>query len=692
MYVLNVATFLRPFAVKKDTPTYSLNHAAMLRNYFLVTFRSLNRKKFYTGINIVGLAIGMVAFMLIVTYVSKELSYDKFWPDYENIYRVTYEEYQHGELKDHHASNWIPVAPLAKQTFPEVQHATRFLKSSFWLPNYARWIDADNREIDINSNQYLWVDSSFMDVFSLPFIRGQADDFRAVGATVITRSKAVEIFGKDWETAPSGGKLNPIGKVFSIYSNVLEWVKDNSTATIVGVIEDFPDNAHFKADIIQHHLLFQPFGMEWGLGADELYTYVKVFPGTDISALQQKLSSINNHQALISQGYSFEFPLQALPRIHLYSHLENEFMPGGSPVIVYALIIVAALVLLLAWVNYVNLTTVQSMERAKEVGLRKVIGARRVELIQQFLLHTLVINTLSACLVFWLLKFLLPVFNQYLSTDLGLVLYRNGWPTPGLFWGLFGLVYLVGALLSGIYPALVLSSFKPAVALRGKLHAQHRFLGIRLRNSLMVFQFAISMLLIVGKLTVFRQTHFMQSQQLGFDMEKMVIIENSLATDSTLGAKMEVFRDQIKEHTSFTQAALSSTVPGNNNLVWRFGRVGTEDFKNYNCQLGDYEFMECYDIKLLAGRLFQEDRPNDYQTAIVNEAALKQLGYRTPEEALQANITDFVHPGKNVREIIGVVKNHHQSSLHISAEPIVFLLNKAIFHWKVPDREGSRPC
>ncbi|CAN5330116.1 hypothetical protein BH23BAC1_BH23BAC1_17660 [soil metagenome] len=428
--------------------------------------------------------------------------------------------------------------------------------------------------------------------------------------------------------------------------------------------------------------------LHWGFGAGNYYTYIKVKPNSDINALEKKFSSLYTFQKLITEGFHSDFLLQPMEQIHLYSKLGKEFKPGGSSIIVYALLIVAGLVLLLAWMNYVNLTTVQSMERAKEVGLRKVIGARKVELIKQFLIHTFLVNAFSACITVGILIIALPLFNQYLGIKLDLLLYQNGLSNPWLFWVLFALIYIFGAFLSGIYPAFVLSSFKPVVALRGKIVSQHKFMGFRLRNSLIIFQFTISILLIVGTLTVFQQTNHMQSQHLGFELDKLVVLENSII-DSTLSSRMKYFKDQINDQTSFSLAALSSTIPGKNNLFWGFGRPGADDFKNITCILGDYDFFDCYGIELLAGRKFNEAFPNDKQNAIINEAAMELLGFKSVDEVLQAEITDKVELGKNIRNIVGLVKNHHQSSLHSAAEPIVFLLNTAMFHWSDENENWS---
>ncbi|CAN5330236.1 hypothetical protein BH23BAC1_BH23BAC1_17670 [soil metagenome] len=212
----------------------------MLLNYLLISLRTLARKKTYTAINIIGLAIGMAAFMAIIAYLSHEMSYDKFWPEHENIYRITDKEYHHGEFIDHQASTWLPVAALAKQEFSEIQHATRFIRGSFWSPTYTLWFDVDNKEYEINTEKYLLTDPSFFDVFSFTFIRGNAKAFKAPGNAVITRSKANELFGKEWQHAESGSKYDPIGKVFYSRSSIMESLNISSTATITGIIEDIP--------------------------------------------------------------------------------------------------------------------------------------------------------------------------------------------------------------------------------------------------------------------------------------------------------------------------------------------------------------------------------------------------------------------------------------------------------------------
>ncbi|CAN5227812.1 ABC transporter permease [soil metagenome] len=660
----------------------------MLHNYFLIIFRTLAKKKTYAAINVLGLAIGMAAFMSIITFVSYELSYDKFWNDHQNIFRATLKTYQGEVITNDGAANWVILGALTKMELPEVKNATRFVKAQR-LPTYPKHVELlydNNKKVEINSESLIASDSSFFQVFSFKFIKGDPDAYVTPNSIVLPAFKADVLFGEQWRTSEPGSPHDPIGK--TIYLRSASQVIEQFT--LIGIIENFPPNSHFYAEGIFHHEFFtSELHLTWGPGGTIFYTYLKLYSNTHIPTFQKKINDLGKQNKVsVDQGYRYEFPLQPLESIFLGSNLEMELKPSGNKTVIYALSIVAGMVLILAWLNYLNLTMVQSMERAREVGLRKVIGARKSNLVKQFLLNSLVINFFSAILAVIILHFSLPLLNQFLGTNLELSIYSKGIPREDIFWVIFILVYFIGSIISGLYPALVLSSFKPIVALKGKVSSRASVLGVNVRSGIITFQFVISFLLVIGTLAVINQTRFMQSQSLGFESDKMVIIENLFAKDTTYSQRVDHFKDQLSASTIFTQTSVSSSYPGHFYSNWHYANEGSEDFKSFTLISVDYDFFNCYGIPLTVGRTFSKEFPNDVKNIIVNEAAMELLGFNTEKDIIRQKIKDDVHK-LNLREIIGVVKNHHHSSLHAQPYPIIYLLTDAEFYYGLAETEGK---
>ena len=652
----------------------------MLRHLLIITTRRIIRNKKFSLINITGLAIGMAAFMSIVIYVSHQMSFDKFWPDHENIYRASLQYYEHGVLTQHMASNYSPVAVLAKNNLPEVTNATRFGKlMGDAFSNRIKFIYQENQEITFDKESILATDSSFFQVFAFDFIKGSAEHYNKINTLVITASKADQFFGETWRNAEPGSNDDPIGKSIAMhsFSNKQGWFNFDHF-NLAGIVEDIPENSHIAGEGFFYHEYFL-VDHSLTFSINSFYTFLKLSPGANINWVESKLNDAIEDAYDSDPGNVLKSPLMALDKIHLQSNLYKEFKPGGNTMVIYALSIVAAMILFLAWLNYVNLTLVQDMERAKEVGLRKVIGAQKFSLLQQFLLKAFLINLISALLAINILVLALPLINQFLGTQLELALYYQGISYSRGFWLVFSLLFVCGTFVSGLYPALVVSSFQPAVALRGKITSRLKFMGTSFRSGIIVFQFMVAILLVMGTLIVVRQTNFMQSQPLGFDLDMQLVIENDFKYDSTLTDRFNVFEEQLSQHSFFQEVAISSAYPGEFNLDWDFADQHADEFNNFYLILVDYDFFSCYGIDFIAGRPFSKDYPYDKQRAIINEAAMKLLAYETPEKALQSKLKDRAHH-LNSWEMVGVVQNHNHTSLHNQASPIVYLLKDATFY------------
>jgi putative ABC transport system permease protein len=357
--------------------------------------------------------------------------------------------------------------------------------------------------------------------------------------------------------------------------------------------------------------------------------------------------------------------------IHLHSDLRNEIGINSSIRTIYFLIVIATFILILAWVNYINLSTARSVERAKEVGVRKVVGASRMQLIRQFLVESLLLNGIGAIIAVTIVQLAVPYFNEFTGQQAPLSLWQN----PS-FWLLFILLFIGGTILSGLYPAFALSSFQPITVVKGKWRSSAG--GILLRKSLVVFQFVVSVLLITGTFAVFRQIAFMQDHDLGLNIEGVLVVKSPfIVTDNNqFDKKLEVFRNKVLQNPAVKSVAITDVVPGMEDMYSDNGikRVGGEDagVSMFSLIWSDYDFISTYNIKLLAGRNFAKQYSTDTEGAIINEAAAKALGFSSPQEAVNQKIA---YGQYYTYTVLGVVNNYHQKSLKSDYVPMLFLLN-----------------
>ncbi len=639
----------------------------MIKNNFKIAFRFFAKNKLFTIINISGLAIGVTAFLLLTQYVIFEQSYDK---GIEDVYRVTLKNSRDINDFDAGATNHPATAPAMKADFPEVQ-------------NYARMIDAkvlgtsgilsyqtvSGEVIKANSNDYkmYFAEESLLKLFNLPMKKGNSEI--ALGepqSLVLSSSVAHRFFGDE----------DPVGKHITI--NGEDKIK------VTGVFEDLPQNTHLQFDLlISFSSLDQEyFNTTWVW--PEFYNYIQLKPGTDPKNVSAKLPGfIQKYLGEIMKEYGFrtEFNLQPVGDIHLKSHLNKEISPNSSEGTLYFLIIVAGFVIGIALINFINLATSKAMERAKEVGMKKVVGAKRSTLIYQFLCESLIINFIAIGIAILLVTLLMTPFNNLVELD---ILSMDIWATPRV-WLIILCVFVIGGLLAGLYPAFVLSSFKPITVLKGKFHKSAK--GSLLRKGLVVTQFAVSIALISGTLIVYSQFSFMQNQELGFVADQNLVINAPISVDSTAQHKMEMFKNELKRDPNIHFVTTSTDIPGKP-MAWTDGiRIkgkGKEEHVPLNFMGIDHDFLDTYKMDLVAGRNFmetdisafypigEEGDPNIHPV-IINKYTVKSLGFLNPEEAIHKKIVFKYGPVERTGEVVGVVDNYHQQSLQTGFENIMLI-------------------
>jgi len=622
----------------------------MFRKNLKLSLRDLTFHKGYSIINLLGLIIGITAFILIVLWIRAETSYDSFHKQADDIYRVDYLLYEEEVLEQHSASGSKAIGKEMKNTFPEVVDYTRFYRAES-LVKYGEEPDEIIKERDL-----LYAQSSFFNVFSFPLVEGVADSsILALGNAVITEECARKYFGDE----------NPMGKVLKIdgYSDYV----------ISGVLKSIPGNSHFSFDILlSYENLVQQNRRVWddSWWGEDVYTYVLLSPEADVEALQGKLPQIP--EAFLGDFmkrafFLMEFRLVKLTDIHLHSSVSNELKVNGSKRNVNALAIIAFLVLLIAYINYINLATSRSVERAHEVGLRKVNGALNKDLISQFLTESALLNLLALIVSFTVVFFLLPFFKEAIQSPLQLHFFG----TILLFIALFA----AGTLITGFLSTLYSTSFPASIVQKDKIPSGTGKWIIRLKNALVVFQFAISIILIVGTITIFRQINHMLEHDLGFTPEGLVVLEGPriLQADSyeSYMNNLVAFKNDIGSLGMVSNVTASSNIPGREikrSTVLGIPVEGRNTEKKIEMYYVDDHFFDTYDIILRAGDNFASTFREDSINIIINEAALPYFGF----EDADSTIGDILRGGSRIVYVKAVVKDFNQQQLTELPHPIGF--------------------
>ena len=640
--------------VMRSIPMFVINHlywsVEMIKNYLKIALRNIKRQKGYSFINIVGLAVGMACCLLILFYVLYEFSYDTFHKDADRIYRVAMEFRAKDQPVKYGAVTPPPVAPAILDNFAELEDAVRITRANGIVKHGEKQFFEDG---------ILYADQSFFNVFTFPLIKGDPETvLKEPYTAVLTESIAEKYFGSE----------DPVGKTISI-----NYQRDYK---ITGVVEDVPPNSHFTFDLlfsfapIEESLQNASIGKLWF--SHSYYTYIKtrsenLSPAFIEGVYNVSANIIGDFEKKV--GFQQRFFLQPLKDIYLTSNLRNELGSTGNKTYLYCFIAIAVFILIIASINFVNLSTARSTGRAREVGIRKVAGAEKKQLINQFLGEALFTTFISTGITMLIILFSLPYFRALTGKDIEL-----NFISTGIILCII-LIPLAVGLLAGSYPAFILSAFHPVDTLKGVFGLTKK--GVKLRKCLVIFQFAISILLIISTIIVSQQLSFMRNRDLGFDKEQIVVL--SLRGSGEARQKYNVLKNEFMKHATIVSASASYTVPGRNpssNAMLPEGFTG-DQWQTFLINWADYDYLETYKIRLLAGRDFSRDFETDKEGAfILNEAAVKSLGWNSPEDAIGKT---WNLGNRRKGNVIGVTKDYHFNSLHQKISPLVIHLDPNYF-------------
>lgn len=616
----------------------------MFKNFVKISVRNIKRQKGYSFITIAGLAIALACCIVIFMYVNHELSYDNYHKDVARIYRIP-TIVKSGSTEKPFARGLTPSIPEILKNYQEVEDGVRF-----------HYLSTANVNVEYENQVFVedsWMVTTpeFFTMFDIPFIWGEpAAALERPNTIVITKSISEKISPKE----------NPLGKLLAVNGNDYE---------ITGVIENAPENTHLAYDIILSlNTVEKQLNLNnWGWTG--FYSYIKLYPNVNPYEFEQKIRKLAHNfigEKLDELGIEFILFLQPLGDIHLKSNLHREIKTHGDSFYITIFSIVGILVLIVACINFINLTTARSRRRAKEIGVRKVMGALRRQLINQFIGEFFFIALIALVMAIGIISAILPYFNELTHRNFLLSSILN----PTIMTGIVGLLLFVG-IAAGSYPAFFLSAFKPIQVLQSLTKAGSG--GSSLRKIFVVWQFAISTALIISTLLIYRQIDFMKNKHLGFEKDQKLILQ------VYLGDNYETVKREFTNHPSITGATASTSIPGriSNSLVTRL--VGDENKQGWTILYNfvDYDFISEYDIKLIAGRQFQKERTSDAtDTFILNEAAVNNFGFRSPQEAIGKQLTR----GPDTGNIIGVVKDFHIKGLQSEIQPHILKLRTGNFY------------
>lgn len=633
----------------------------MLRNMLLVTYRNLIKNKSYTFINIIGLALGIAAFILITAYVRFEKSYDRMNADADNIYRVESQFYKGDVLNDSWATSTNGYATAMMDNFPELASFTRI-----------NWNNSERvvryNDIKFREEHVCFADSNFFQFFSYQLVKGDAVSvLKDVNTIAISTSAAQKYFGK----------ADPIGKFLEITN-----LDGSFHCMVTGVFKDVPPNTTMKFNfLISWNTSPQFFRNFWYI--HESYTFVKLKPGAKTATVEAKFPALAERYktGLALKDLKWAIRLVPITAMHLNPAKPYEIEAKGSASAVTFLNIMAYVILMIACVNYINLATTKSADRAREIGIRKVSGARIGQLIAQFLIESGIINLAAVviALVFVAVSlYYLPAFTGK-SASASLL-----FDVPAYIQ--ISAALLLGMVLSGIYPALVLAKVNPVVVLKGRYTFSKG--GVLLRKGMVAFQFTASLLLIAGTIAIYRQLSYMGNVSTGADLSQTLVIQSPVKTDN-YDAKLRSFKAAIKGINGVKSVTASASVPGKEvggfSADRRFGASKSEE-RLYEMLRVDFDFIGAYDLQMVAGRAFDESRVSDSTGVVLNEAAVKQFGFASAQDAVGKKVW-IETLDKQPNEVIGVVKNYHQQSLQLNYTPIILFMDPALT-W-VPSRYYS---
>jgi putative ABC transport system permease protein len=630
----------------------------MFTHLFKYSFRALKRQKAHVFINVFGLSVGMVCSLVITLFILHELSYDQYNEKKDRIHKIVL----HGKMGGQEvrvSSVASPVGPTMKNEFPEVED---FLRINGWGETIIRY-----KEKSFTEKAFLEADSSFFSFFSIPLLRGNIESVLNEPHTlVLSRSTAKKIFGEE----------NPVDKMLEVGTDTVPW-------RVTGIMEDVPENTHFRANIIGSFMTNpRSHNDEWLSNSFDVY--VMLHPSASPEQVEARIPDMLykyvgpvlmeflgiTMEDFFSQGNKYNMLLQRLTDVHLDPTVEQMLRPANDPKYLKIFGSIAILIIIIAAVNFMNLATAQATRRAKEVGIKKVSGSTREALMSQFLVESILLSLLALVLAVIIAEITLPYINRLLEVKLHIAYFSQWYTLPGLLF-----LALVIGVLAGIYPAFYLSSFNPYMVLKGGV-VKGKGSG-RLRNALVVVQFSISIILIIGTLIMFRQLHFMLNKELGFNKEHVLVITRAGA----VGSHIKSFKDELTKIPGVMVVSASTAVPGhnNNNNGYRIKGRPEESFL-LQTNWVDYDYMETYGMELDQGRFFDRSYAMDDEACILNQVAVKHYQLTNPFE-VKFIVFEDIGGEEQYRNVIGVMKDFHFESLKTRIGPYIMRFRNEDMGW-----------
>lgn len=641
----------------------------MIKENFSMAFRALGKHKFTSVINILGLSIGMGVCLAILQYIQFEKSYDKFHENVNNTYRLTLTMLKNDEVNRRQAQTSYGIGIRAKEEIPEIENFVRIHPE-----HLGAVITNPTQNSPFLEENILFADSTFFELFDFPLIKGNPSSaLSGKYNIVITEKMSEKYFGRN---------ADPIGQTLKFDG----WVTNDFIVT--GVLKSLPPNSHLNFDfLLSMRALLDSDSYNKGRGKwgrTNFFTYLTINENGDSENIQTKLDQLihdNFGKTLDHHGITWKLKLQPITDIHLKSdHLEDLTANSGNMQEIKILGVISLIILIAAWLNFINLSIASSIKRAKDVGIRKALGAFKQQIRNQFIVESLLINIVSAVVSLFIAVGILAILNTVLESNFTMLLYQHL-----EFWMFFIIFIIVSTLISGFYPAFVLSSFTPVNI--QKIYSFKSGIGLSLRKGLIIFQFLISALLISATYIIYQQITFMKSQDLGIDMEQVLVVRGPeiVSNDERLASDLESFKTESSRLSSILSATSSGTVPGKgHSAVLGMRRIGEEPTKNQPGGISyvDDKFFETYNFQFIAGKPFNDNTNSNNVNVIINEIAVKTYELVSPEKAIHKKIiirNDTVN-------VVGVLKNFHWQSLKDAHMPILFVASdraKRFFSFKI---------
>jgi len=630
----------------------------MYKDLFRHSLRALSRQKSYVLINILGLATGIACSLIIALFIIHELSYDEYHVKKDRIFRVIL----NGKISGQEVrvtSTCAPLGPTMKEEFPEVEN---FLRINNWGETIIR-----NEDRFFTEEHFMEADSTFFDFFSIPLIRGSKENVLNQKRTVVlSETTAKKIFGN----------ADPVNKMLKVGN-------DTSLYRVTGVFADIPGTTHFEANMIGSFMT-NPRASDEEWLSNSFSTYILLKTKASMASVDAKFNGlivkyvgplVTKYLGLslkdfLAQGNKYRMFLQPLSTIHLDPSIQQDLKPASDPKYLWIFGSIALLIILIAAINFMNLSTAQASRRAKEIGNKKVSGSSRGNLISQFVTETVLLSFIALLVAIMITEVTLPTFNSLLDIELNIGYFTHWYTIPALL-----LLTLVVGFLAGSYPAFYMSSFNPYMVLKGKLRSSRA--SVNLRSALVVLQFSISIVLIVGTLIMFRQIRFMLKKDLGFNKENVLVIRRADA----IGNHIADFKTALLRIPGVLKVSASTAVPNhsNNNNGYMIKDRPDETFLMQTNWV-DYDYLETYGLKLESGRFFDKNNSTDVNACIVNQEAVKDFNLIRPFE------TRIIRGGNNDNErtlvpVIGIVRDFHFESLHSEIVPHIMMFKSEDNQW-----------